>query len=392
MRQPVSPISILVLTLALLGIGIVMVYSASGARAGWEHRRLVQTIDADVVDEYSYHSTDYLQKQLVWVTVSLVWLMFLVGVDPQWINRAAPWVAGGTLILLVAVLVTPFGITSKGATRWLRIGPLTLQPSELAKPALILLMAQLLTAKREKARQLLRGFLPLAATTAVFLGLILAERDLGTVVVLGTVVFAMWCLARLRPAHLAGVVVIAIPGLVYAILAHGFRIARIMAFFEPEKYALTTGYQLNQSLIAVGSGGVFGRGLGLGLQKYMFLSEAHTDFIFAIVCEELGFIGAVGVVVLFLLLIVQGMRVALRAPDYCSCLTAAGMTLVIGVSAFVNFMVVLGLAPTKGLALPFISYGGSSLLGTLTCAGILLNIANQSSQTNGAREVLPVAA
>jgi len=391
MRQPVAPISILVLTLALVGIGLVMVYSASGARAGWEHRRLVRSIDAEVVDQYSHHSTAYLQKQVVWVTVSLLWLMVLVGIDTDWMFRAAPWVAGTVLVLLVLVITTPLGMTSKGATRWLRLGPLTIQPSEFAKPALILLMARLLALKREKARNLLKGFIPLVATTGIFLGLILAERDLGTVVVLGAVVFAMWCLARLRPAHLAGIIVIAIPGLVYALLAHAYRIARIMSFFEPEKYALTTGYQLNQSLIAVGSGGVFGRGLGLGLQKYMFLSEAHTDFIFAIVCEELGFIGAVGIVVLFLLWIVQGMRVALRAPDYFTCLTAAGMTLVVGVSAFVNFLVVLGLAPTKGLALPFVSYGGSSLLATVTCAGVILNIANQSLHTNGAREVLPVA-
>jgi cell division protein FtsW len=392
MRQPVSPITLLVLTLALVGLGLVMVYSASGARAGWEQRLVVQSIDADVLDQYPHHSVAYLQRQTVWVVASLVWLMILVGIDTEWLHRGAPWIAGGVLLLLILVIATPLGITSKGATRWLRLGPVTIQPSEFAKPALVLLMARLLAAKRDKARHLLRGFLPLAGTTALFLGLILLERDLGTVVVLGAVVFGMWCLARLRPAHLLGVVACAIPMLLYALLAHSYRVQRILAFFEPEKYALTTGYQLNQSLIAVGSGGLFGRGLGLGLQKYMFLSESHTDFIFAIICEELGFIGAAGVVVLFLLWIIQGMRVSLRAVDYFTCLAAAGMTLVVGISAFVNFMVVLGLAPTKGLALPFISYGGSSMVATLTCAGVILNIANESLLNGGAREVLPVAA
>ncbi len=391
MRNPVAPITILVLTLALIGMGIVMVYSASGARAGWEQRKMVQLIDAEVVDEYAHHSPLYLERQLLWVGVSLAWLMLLVGMDTRWLYRGAPYVAAAVLALLLLVIATPMGVTSKGATRWLRLGPLAIQPSEFAKPALVLLMARLLEVKREKARHLLKGFLPLAATTGIFLGLILAGRDLGTVLVLGTVVFAMWCLARLRAAHLAGIVVVAIPGLVFALMSHSYRLARIWAFFEPEKFALTTGYQLNQSLIAIGSGGVFGSGLGLGLQKYMFLSEAHTDFIFAIICEELGFIGAIGVVVLFLLWIVQGMRVALRASDYFSCLAAAGMTLVIGVSAYVNFLVVLGLAPTKGLALPFISYGGSSLLAMVTCAGVILNIANGSLQTSGAREVLPLA-
>ena len=222
------------------------------------------------------------------------------------------------------------------------------------------------------------------------MALIFLERDLGTVVVLGLVVLGMWLLARLRPAHLMGIVAVAIPVLAYALLAHSYRIQRIISVFEPEKYALTTGYQLNQSLIAIGSGGLFGKGLGQGLQKYMFLSESHTDFIFSIICEEGGFIGGAAVVALFLCWVIQGMRVALRATDYFSCLAAAGMTLVIGISAFINFLVVIGLAPTKGLALPFVSYGGSALVSAMISAGVLLNIANEGAESVSVREAIPV--
>lgn len=391
MRQPVAPITLLVLTLTLLSIGLVMVYSASGARAGWEQRRLVRSIDAEIVDEYSHHSPAYFERQVVWAMAGVLLLALLVAVDVQWLYRATPWVAGFMLLLLLMVLLTPLGVTAKGARRWLRLGPIVIQPSEFAKPVLVLLMARLLSIKRENVRQLFRGFIPLVLTSAVFLGLILAQRDLGTVLVLGVVVVGMWLLARLRAVHLAGVAVAAVPVLVYALFAQRYRIERIMAMFDLEKHATTTGYQLNQSLISVGSGGLTGTGLGMGLQKYMFLSESHTDFIFAILCEELGFLGAAGMVALFLFWVMHGLRIALRATDYFSCLTAAGMTLVIGISAFVNFLVVLGLAPTKGLALPFISYGGSALLGAMICTGIILKIANESLDSNGAREVLPLS-
>jgi cell division protein FtsW len=294
MRQPVAPITLLVLTLTLLSIGLVMVYSASGARAGWEQRRLVRSIDAEIVDEYSHHSPAYFERQVVWAVAGVLLLALLVAVDVQWLYRATPWVAGFMLLLLLMVLLTPLGVTAKGATRWLRLGPIVIQPSEFAKPVLVLLMARLLSIKRENVRQLFRGFIPLVLTSAVFLGLILAQRDLGTVLVLGLVVVGMWLLARLRAVHLAGVAVAAVPVLVWALFAQRYRIERIMAMFDLEKHASTTGYQLSQSLISVGSGGLTGTGLGMGLQKYMFLSESHTDFIFAILCEELGFLGAAG--------------------------------------------------------------------------------------------------
>jgi cell division protein FtsW len=170
------------------------------------------------------------------------------------------------------------------------------------------------------------------------------------------------------------------------ILKESYRINRVLAFLEPDKYALTIGMQLNQSLIAVGSGGMLGPGFGFGLQKYHFLPESHTDFVFAIVCEELGFLGAFGIVFLFLAFVIQGLRISYLAPDYFSGLLAAGLTMIVGSAAFINFLVVLGMAPTKGLALPFFSYGGSSIVATLCCIGLLVNIANVAMRSKGSKD------
>ena len=392
MRNPVAPVTILVLTLALIGIGIVMVYSASGARAGWEQRRIVQSIDAEVVDEYSHHSPLYLERQLLWVGVSLAWLMLLVGMDTRWLYRSAPYVAAAVLALLFLVIATPMGVTSKGATRWLRLGPLAIQPSEFAKPALVLLMARLLETKREKARHLLKGFLPLAATTGIFLGLILAGRDLGTVLVLGTVVFAMWCLARLRAAHLAGIVVIAIPGLVFALMSHSYRLARIWAFFEPEKFALTTGYQLNQSLIAVGSGGLIGRGFGEGMQQTHFVPFPYSDFIGSTLGEEWGFIGIAGITIAFAMYALFGFRIARQARTPFLQLVAVGLTFTTVLTAFLHLGVVIGLLPTTGLTLPFVSFGRSNLVLTMLFTGILVNIGSARERVIGSTATNPLAA
>jgi cell division protein FtsW len=223
------------------------------------------------------------------------------------------------------------------------------------------------------------------AVWGVFAVLILLERDLGTIVLMGAVMLSMWLLARMRMAHLATLVIVSLPVLVFLVFQHAYRVNRFLAVLNPDQHALTHGFQLNQSLIAVGSGGVLGRGLGLGAQKYHFLSEAHTDFIFAIVCEELGLIGAMSVVVLFLALTLLGVRVSYRAPDTFSGLVAAGLTLTITCAAFINFFVVLGMAPTKGLALPFFTYGGSAMMASLMAVGLLLNVANYTAVSEGGK-------
>jgi len=376
-----SPATLLaIITAALIALGVVMVFSASGARAGLETRRVVAAQQQLPEDSFEFHhNAAYFKRQAFWAIVGFGLLLLMMRTPVETIEKVAPWVMLICLALLLAVLVTPLGVTSKGARRWLRLGPLTIQPAEFAKIGLVVYMAHFLAQKREQVREFKRGFVPTMGVWGVFAVLVLLERDLGTIILMGAVMCGMWCLARVKATHFALVGIASLPILGFLLFQHSYRINRILAVMNPERYALTHGYQLNQSLIAVGSGGVFGQGLGMGLQKYHFLSEAHTDFIFAIVCEELGFVGAFSIVLLFLAFAITGFRISYRAPDYFGGLVAAGLTLTVACAAFINFFVVLGMAPTKGLALPFFTYGGSSMLASMIAVGLLLNIANYSA-------------
>ncbi|MDK2970784.1 MAG: cell division protein FtsW [Candidatus Sumerlaeota bacterium] len=380
-----SPATLLALVAAaLLSLGTVMVYSASGARAGFEARRVLAQQEQLPPERLQFHHDKaYLVRQAIWAVAGIVMMIALIKTPIETLEKYAPLILLGAFVLLLLVLVTPLGVTVKGARRWLRLGPVTIQPSEFAKLALVVYMAAYLSRKREEIRDWKKGFAPSVAVWGGFAVLVLLERDLGTIVLMGTVVTGMWVLARVKVAHVATLILASLPVLVFMILSHSYRINRILAFLDPEKYALSHAFQLNQSLIAIGSGGLWGRGLGLGIQKYHFLSEAHTDFIFATVCEEMGFIGAAAVVLLFLAFALTGFRVSYRAPDYFGGLVAAGLTLTIVCAAFINFAVVAGMAPTKGLALPFFTYGGSALVSTLMAVGILINVANYTSVSHG---------
>ncbi|MBI1290471.1 stage V sporulation protein E [bacterium] len=383
-----NPAALLLLIVAvLLSLGLITLYSASGARAGLENIRVTARAENRAEEDYRFHhSSSYLQKQVMWAGLGLVAAIALSMIPLELLERHSRLIIGITFFVLLLVLVTPLGVESKGARRWMRLGPLTIQPSEFAKIGLVVFMAAHLAQKREEIRKLKSGFLPLLGIMFVFCVLIILERDLGTIMLMGTVVTAMWCLAQVKFRHLATIVLLALPVVAVLILKESYRINRVLAFLYPDKYALTIGLQLNQSLIAVGSGGILGPGFGFGLQKYHFLPESHTDFVFAIVCEELGLIGAIGIVVLFLAFIVQGLRISYLAPDYFSGLLAAGLTLIVGCAAFINFCVVLGMAPTKGLPLPLFSYGGSSIVASLCCIGLLVNIANVAMRARGSKE------
>ncbi len=373
-----------VIATVLVSLGLVMVYSSSGARAGLEVRRIHAETQQLPEESFEFHhSSAYVKRQVMWTAAGVLLMIAMMRTPVDVIERWAPWILLACLALLIAVLVTPLGVTVKGARRWLRLGPFSIQPSEFAKIGLVLYMARFLSRKRGEIRDWKRGFLPSVAIWGVFAVLIVLERDLGTIVLMGTVMLGMWCLARMRVSHMATLVLASIPVLVFLVFQHSYRINRLLAFMNPDAFANTTGYQLRQSLIAVGSGGLWGRGLGLGLQKYHFLTEAHTDFIFATVCEELGLFGAASVVILFLALALTGFRISYRAPDYFGGLAAAGLTLTIVCAAFINFFVVLGMAPTKGLALPFFTYGGSSMMASLIAVGILVNVANYTAATDG---------
>ncbi len=376
MRKLNTTFLIFTITIILVGIGLAMVYSSSAPVSAYQIRRSVQKENPQEAAQLNiYHASSYLKKQAIWAVLGFAVMLFLYYGDYQKLKEYGTWLMVIALVLLVLVLIPHVGVMVNGARRWLRLGSFTIQPSEFAKLALVIFMAKLLSEKdKYEIRSFLKGFLPALMVLAMFLILVILEPDFGTAVILGGIVFVIWYIGGMRVLHLASLAAASVPCLFVAIVIKHYRIDRLVGFFYQDQDILGINYQLNQSLIAVGSGGLFGTGLGSGLQKYQFLTEPHTDFVFAIIGEELGFLGASLVVLLFFMLVIQGIRVAIKAPDYFGGLLAAGIITMIGLSAYINFMIVLGCLPTKGMTLPFISYGGSSLLVNMAAIGILLNI------------------
>jgi cell division protein FtsW len=385
-----NPGALLSLIVAVLfSIGLVTVYSASAARAGHEHLRIEARAENQPEESLRFHHrADYLKKQVGWAVLGLIGAALLLRLPLEYYERYG-WVFFAAGCVLLVLVMTPLGVRVNGARRWLNLGFGTLQPSEFAKLGLVVFMASYLAKQRETINDIRwdRGLFPSLVIVGLFSVLVLSGRDFGTTVLMGAVVASMWVLARVKIQYLLIPTLIAIPAGAYLILSESYRIERFISFSDPEKYYHLGGYQLSQSLLAVGSGGWLGNGVGLGLQKYHFLNEAHTDFIFAIFSEEFGFVGSLAVCFLFLALVMQGFRISFLAADYFSGLLAAGITMMFGYAAFMNFCVVLGMVPTKGLALPFFSYGGSSIVASLLGVGLLVAVANDAMKHRGSREV-----
>jgi cell division protein FtsW len=367
-----------------------MVYSSSAATAAYQKRGLLKKKAPELLYQTTlFHDPAFLNKQIVWVALALGALFLFYHIDYAKLGRYSPLILIVSVILLIMVLI--LGNKVNGAKRWLRIGSFTLQPSEFAKLALVIFMARFLSEHKDKVKSFAKGFLPVLAILSITLILVVREPDFGATVVIGAIVFIIWFIAGLRILHLSSLFIASVPCAVVAIIAEPYRLKRILAFLNPWSDPMGGGYQIIQAQVAVGSGGLLGRGLGAGLQKYQFLSEAHTDYIFAIVGEEVGLVGSIFVVLMFVLLLMLGVTVALRATDYYTGLLASGIVTMICLSAAVNFWVVLGMLPPKGLALPFISYGGSSLLVNMAAIGILLNISKTTEEAMGVNPRLKYA-
>ncbi len=352
--------TILLLAVVLTCFGVVMVYSASSIMA------------AKRFGDGFY----FLKRQGIFAVAGFLVMAAAMHVDYHLLRRLSiPFFLFCT-VLLVAVLLPGVGSNVGGASRWIRFGGISLQPSELGKLGLIMYMAHSITKKQEKIRSLKFGFLPYMIILSLLLCLLLLQPDLGSALTMGCVAMVMLLMAGTRMTYLFSVVLLALPFLYFGIMNVDYRRRRIMAFLNPWEDPTDTGFQIIQSWIAFGTGGMFGNGLGEGKQKLFYLPEAHTDFIFSVVGEELGFAGVLVVCAMFLLLILRGIRTSLGAPDDFGRYLAFGVTLLLGLEAFVNFAVVLGMLPTKGMALPFLSYGGTSLITTLLATGILLNISS----------------
>ena len=355
------------LVLALVLIGVFLVYSASA----------VDPLSSSLDDS---HAMDRLQRQLIYVTIGLVGLFGMARFDyhrlrDPFIFRVIVTVS---LLLLILVLVPGIGDERKGAQRWLELGGFTFQPSELGKMALILLLAVQLADNQKHITQFGKGFLPPAIITCAFAGLVLLEKDLGAPVVMFAVSYLMMFMAAVPIRYLVPSVIPAV-GAVYAlVITDPERTERMTSFIDPWSVRNEGGYQLIQSMNAFAQGKVWGKGPGAGEQKLYYLPDAHTDFIFAVWGEEMGLVGTLSVVVLYIALFAVALRIALNARELFGSLLAAGIVCLVVTQAAVNIAVTTGLMPTKGLPLPFISWGGSALIVFMTLMGIVVSIGLQA--------------
>ena len=346
----------------LVCVSVVMVYSASAALA---------------FDRFG-QAYMFLTRQALWTLLGLVGLAVAMRIDYRsYRNEAFIWSLAGVVgVFLVLVL---FREPVNGARRWLNLGGLGIQPSELAKVAAVLFTALTLERRMHRIDELRYSLLPIAIVVGAMSGLILLQPDMGTAVslllVVGTMVFA----AGLNYRYIVGAALAAVPVLYFVIISAPYRQRRLLAFWDPWADPLGEGFQLIQSLIAVSTGGVFGRGLMGGVQKLFFLPEPHTDFIYAVISEELGLAGATTVLICYCVIAWRGVRIAMRAQDAFGSFLALGLTTMISVQALVNISVVLGLLPTKGIPLPLVSSGGSSLLISLVGVGMLLNVSQHEA-------------
>jgi cell division protein FtsW len=352
---------LLLSTLALVGFGIVMVYSASFP-VGTER----------MGDPYHF-----LKKQAIAAGLGIGLLVLGARMNYRYWQPLALPLLIASIILLVLVFVPGLRQQIGGAYRWLKIYGFSFQPSELAKLALVIYLARSLTKKEGRMERFTVGFLPFVVVLAILFPLVLKQPDFGTGVLFVAVVFLMLFVAGTPFRFLGGALLASVPFLVYLAVKANYRWERIVTFLDPWKDSGGAGFQIIQSFLGFGAGKVFGVGLAEGKQKLFYLPEIHTDFIFAVIGEELGLVGVSVIIALFLVLVIRGFQSCFRAPDRFGTFLALGITVLIAIQTLLNMGVVMGLLPTKGSTLPFISYGGTSLMMNLMAVGILLNVHSQ---------------
>ncbi|PYR61992.1 MAG: putative lipid II flippase FtsW [Acidobacteria bacterium] len=349
-------------TILLVGVSIVMVYSAS----------------AVVALERTGRPSLFLIKQGMWAALGIAVLALVMRVDYR-TYREPPFIWGCLASVVTALVLVLFMPPHNNARRWFGIGGLGVQPSELAKLSAIFFIAALLERRMHRINEVKHSLLPIGIVIVTLVGLILLEPDFGTAMSIVLIAAVMVFAAGLNYTYVVGAVLLSLPAVFILVMGTGYRRRRVLTFLNPWEDPLGDGFQIIQSLIAIGTGGVWGRGLMNGVQKLFYLPEPHTDFIYSVIAEELGLVGATAVLMCFCVITWRGLRIALRAPDSFGALLALGLTTMVAVQAFVNISVVLGLMPTKGLPLPFVSAGGSSLLINLLGMGILLNVSQHAS-------------
>ncbi len=358
-RDASYDIGLLFPVLFLVGIGIVMVYSASSAVA-------LKKYGSDFL---------FLKKQAFFALIGLIGLVICRHFPYRWYRPLTYPLLALALVFLIAIQITDYGLSAGGAARWLRIGNLSFQPSEFARFALIIFLAYSLDKKGDRLKEFYIGVVPHFVVLAVLAGCIIGQPDFGSVVILAALTWLMMFIGGVRCLHLFGsLIVLLLPLAYYFLTSSQYRVSRILGFLNPWQYPADEGYQIIHSLMAFGTGGLWGMGIGKGYQKLFYLPEPHTDFIFSIIGEEFGLLGVMIIIVLYAWILLKGIKIAREAPDTFGSLIAIGLTAAMGMQICINMGVTLGLLPTKGLTLPFLSYGGTSLLLNMASIGVLMNI------------------
>lgn len=365
--RPVGKIDawLLLAVLCLAGFGLVMISSSSVVLAS-------QQFDNNYV---------FVIKQARHLGIGLVLMIILAAVDYRFWQRIAPFLFGAIFILLLATLIPGIGAQLKGSRRWISIGPIFFQTTEMVKIFCILYFAAWLASREDRIRSLSQGFTPFIMMLGAIMLLIIAQPDTGTMLVTASSLISMYVIAGAPVVHLmlGGLLGSSVFGLL--ILSAPYRVQRLLVFLNPDQATLGAGYHINQALLAIGAGGLWGVGFGQSKQKFLYLPEPHTDSIFAITLEELGFLRSLLVIGVLLFIIFRGYQIARATTDPFARYVAVGITSLIAFQAFVNIGAMLGLMPLTGVTLPFISYGGSSLIGLLAATGILLNISRVGTGT-----------
>jgi len=344
--------------LLLVGIGVVMVYSASSALALKKFG-----------NEYFF-----LKKQAVFALIGFLALL-ICRYFPYRIFRSLTYpMVVLALGLLLAIQLSAWGVSAGGSARWLRFNEISFQPSEFARFSLIIFLGYSMSKKGDRLKDLYVGFLPHILVLGAFMTLIILQPDFGSVVILGVITWFMLFVGGARIFHLLASLMVLVPFLYFYMIHAEYRLKRIMSFLDPWQYPTEEGYQIIHSLMAFGSGGIWGAGVGNGFQKLFYLPEPHTDFIFSVIGEELGLLGVLAILGLYGIILWRGISIARNSGDEFGAFLAFGMTLALGLQVCTNMGVTLGLLPTKGLTLPFLSYGGTSLLINMASIGILMNI------------------
>lgn len=362
---------LMLIVLILVIFGLIMVFSAS----------YYYSISQDGT-AYSY-----LMRHGAWVVLGIVAMIGGAAIDYRIYKRFAIPIIIISVILLLLVAYTPLGYTVNGSTRWIKIGPITMMPGELAKPAVILFTAWFLSEFPEKIKSVTKGILPLIGVAGIVAFLIIKQPNLSTAITVCGIVVAMMLVAGMRWIYVFGTVGVGAAGILYILLfaKDGYWYRRLTNFTDPFADPLGDGYQAVQSLLALGSGGLFGVGLGKSVQKNLYLPEPQNDFILAIIGEELGYVGVLALIIVYCLFIWRGSHIAINAPDQFGMLLASGIVLMVAIQVVLNIAVVTSSMPATGINLPFVSYGGNALLIFMFCAGVLINISRHGPKSTGVK-------